>query len=1023
MKRPPWLLSVIGIWLWDVEACSSLTSKGCSSCISSDTTKCLWTGTSCEDKCGEIAPCYNDAGFCSLRGKTDACSKAHSCIDCVDVGCFWNGHNCSTTCYDRESCLSGRFECAYADNNHGAHQNHPLPTVDMGFIFVLTSLAMGVFFHFLSKVIVTPPYTVSMFLLGASLQVFYLVLPSEGPMGQTLDYIRDLHPHVVLVPLLPPLIWESAFDVDWHVFKRVLPSCLMLAVPGVLLNLMGVSSVLMFMFPYNWAWMNALVLGIILAATDPVAVVATLQDLSAPPRLSTIIEGESLLNDGTAFVLFIIFVTMPDDPLTDQIAKGCQLALVAPIFGYIAARFFSLMISHIDNPLIEITISVVGFYGTFLFGEIMLGTSGVLSLVVFGVYFAYRGKFSFSIGTLHKAERVYEFLGFSANTIIFSLSGVVVFHVDDTNRHIISDPASWGLLIALYFICHAVRFLSILIMWPCLSRMGYGLAFKEIVMMTFSGLRGAIGLTLVLLIALYSKGIDRPDQKLIEFYVSGIVLLTLVVNGTFAPLVYRKLAIYPKDPHRPSLLKKAVSIVKTHCDNFETKVLREHWFFEDTCWSCVGKLTPNLDDCSVSGGKLHLKHDFPSLRKVFGDYHREKCLYERREERLSTGNLKALLVEEKNASEGAEDCDTHGISYDDEEFAWKPSNKITEKMKTQGLNHNLKVEEVNPDGNDGPESLDVIADEKIALNMSLHTDTQTEVKTKKRNLFQSIAKTFGGDQSVVMESTSLTLAYLSAVKAAYARDIENGMLSADAALVLAEANDRGSELWTLPGQQNATMADALEKEFEELELELEIGAKFKRLHCRDSIQRWWVFRDASVAMEAFTGYCMCHSSVADELLYHLQVNLEEACVIHFINKAKDRVLKLSKEYSDCAWITKACIAARLLCVNQTKKAEELYESGFLSLTDEEHLREMLYERIHDLNSFRSTWLLHAQMRHPGAARLKKALRSANAVKILKGNRGVISPKRRQVLPKSDEDDTPTNSADTARQRINKVEVV
>lgn len=115
-----------------------------------------------------------------------------------------------------------------------------------------------------------------------------------------------VEPELILFVLLPPLLFESAFGMDWEVFKKVSASSLILAGPGVVLSvaLTGLTTKAIFQ---DWDWSAAFMLGSILSATDPVAVVAVLHTLGAPKKLSHLIEGESLLNDGSAYVVFVIF--------------------------------------------------------------------------------------------------------------------------------------------------------------------------------------------------------------------------------------------------------------------------------------------------------------------------------------------------------------------------------------------------------------------------------------------------------------------------------------------------------------------------------------------------------------------------------------------------------------------------------------------------------------------------------------------------------------------------------------------
>jgi NhaP-type Na+/H+ or K+/H+ antiporter len=129
-----------------------------------------------------------------------------------------------------------------------------------------------------------------------------------GNLGESVLAWDQVHPHVILYGLLPPLLFESAFNMHYHVFERVATSSLLLAGPGVMLALGLTALLLKALFAsYHWSWAMLLMFSSILSATDPVAVVAVLHTLGAPEKLSVLIEGESLFNDGSAFVMFLIF--------------------------------------------------------------------------------------------------------------------------------------------------------------------------------------------------------------------------------------------------------------------------------------------------------------------------------------------------------------------------------------------------------------------------------------------------------------------------------------------------------------------------------------------------------------------------------------------------------------------------------------------------------------------------------------------------------------------------------------------
>lgn len=165
----------------------------------------------------------------------------------------------------------------------------------------------------------------------------------------------------------------------------------MYLVPGVLISALLTSQIGIHILPYGWNFSTSMTLGSILAATDPVAVVALLRDLGAPRPLSTIIEGESLLNDGVAFVLFQFFLReLRGEAQTtgDFFAAFFYKSLVAPICGYTAGQLISFLMGLLFNNTIAIVaLTAIGAFGCFFIVE-GIEASGVLAVVAFGAAIA-----------------------------------------------------------------------------------------------------------------------------------------------------------------------------------------------------------------------------------------------------------------------------------------------------------------------------------------------------------------------------------------------------------------------------------------------------------------------------------------------------------------------------------------------------------------------------------------------------------------------------------------------------------
>ncbi|KAA8529903.1 hypothetical protein F0562_034493 [Nyssa sinensis] len=155
------------------------------------------------------------------------------------------------------------------------------------------------------------PYTVALLILGIGLgSLEYGTNHQLGKIGDGIRLWANIDPNLLLAVFLPALLFESSFAMEVHQIKRCMVQMLLLAGPGVLISTFCLGFALKLTFPYDWSWKISLLLGGLLSATDPVAVVALLKELGASKKLSTIIEGESLMNDGTAIVVYQLFYQM-----------------------------------------------------------------------------------------------------------------------------------------------------------------------------------------------------------------------------------------------------------------------------------------------------------------------------------------------------------------------------------------------------------------------------------------------------------------------------------------------------------------------------------------------------------------------------------------------------------------------------------------------------------------------------------------------------------------------------------------
>lgn len=297
------------------------------------------------------------------------------------------------------------------------------------------------------------------------------------------------------------------------------------------------SAVMMtYVFGYtgDFTWEASLMFGSIVSATDPVAVVALLKELGASKRLATMIEGESLLNDGTAMVVFLVLIDLVEgNELTagEIIGMFVRLSAGGIVLGLLGGVVLAFILSRIHNDAVrEMNATIFISYLLFYVAEsTKLHVSGILAIVALGLYMTTSGKTKISSESMHTVHGIWGYVGFVAETVIFIVSGIIMGErasIPNTITYV-----DYLKLLGVYVGLHFIRFFTILLCWPLLKRIGYGMSFKQVILCSYAGLRGAVGLSLALMVS-QSPKVNRHIQDIVLLHVAGVALLTLLINAS-----------------------------------------------------------------------------------------------------------------------------------------------------------------------------------------------------------------------------------------------------------------------------------------------------------------------------------------------------------------------------------------------------------------------------------------------------------------------------------------------------------
>ena len=374
------------------------------------------------------------------------------------------------------------------------------------------------------------PYTVGLVLVGAALTV------SRVDLGQHLthDLIFDL--------ILPPLLFEAALALHWRELRRDALPILAFATLGSVIAMATIAAGMTTLL--HWPLESALVFGALIAATDPVAIIAMFKDNKIGGRLKLLVESESLLNDGAAAVLFGLALDWTRaagsesalfEPLVTLLRVVCGGVAIGAICGGLAIAFSGRTSDH----LIESTLTTLAAFGSFLLAE-QLHASGVLATVATGLIVGNLGVLAHEKSAFLSVKgrafvmSFWEFAAFFANSFVFLLIGV-----DSAESSFLSHGAH--VLLGAVAVVLVSRALTVYPLSLVFRPTRWAISLAEQHVLWWGGLRGALSLALAL--SLPSTLALRDEILAVTF---AVVAFSSVVQGLTMPLLLKRLGLLAK---------------------------------------------------------------------------------------------------------------------------------------------------------------------------------------------------------------------------------------------------------------------------------------------------------------------------------------------------------------------------------------------------------------------------------------------------------------------------------------------
>ncbi len=414
------------------------------------------------------------------------------------------------------------------------------------------------------------PYTIALVLAGLALGSMRGLLPESL---LSLHLSEDL----LMAVLLPALLFEAAFHINLTDFKANIRAILLLALPGVALVILlagGGLRVVLPWFDLPVSFVVACLIATMLAATDPVSVIALFKELGAPKRLALITEGESLLNDGVAVVVFTALAAVAG--LGQHAGHVDATWLVrfvlveiggGLLIGMACGALVSWILGLTQDHFVEITLTTVAAYGAFLLAD-KVHASGVLAVVAAGMTCGNIGaKHSMSPATRVAVVSFWEYVAFAVNSIVFLLIGLEI----ELSRLISVLPVAAVVFVMLV----ALRAGVICALTPLASRRegAFGPGWRWV--LTWGGLRGGISMVLALWLAQQSS---FAQGKAIRDLVFAVVLIILLVQGTTIGLLLKRfgLVFASEERDRSAMLRARMKAVKAALADLDRRYAEHH---------------------------------------------------------------------------------------------------------------------------------------------------------------------------------------------------------------------------------------------------------------------------------------------------------------------------------------------------------------------------------------------------------------------------------------------------------------
>jgi monovalent cation:H+ antiporter, CPA1 family len=448
-------------------------------------------------------------------------------------------------------------------------------------------------------------------------QIPYTLLLVIVGLGLALLDVRliEFSPGLILFIFLPPLLFEAAWHTKWSDMARNFVPIILYAVGGVIVSIAGVSLGLNQIagIPIQ----TALLIGACLAATDSASVIALFREVGAGKRLTVLMEGESLFNDGASVVAFSLILALVLESqkieVSSTIASFLLVTGIGIAIGGLIGFCIASLIQRLDSPWVELSLTLVAAYGTYLLVE-ELGGSGVIGVVTAGLILGNWGSHAEDApSTRLIMSEFWEFLAFFINSIVFLLIGDQIHYT-----RLLSNLGTALVAVGAVVLSRAIAIYGFGFLSNKLANAQMSLPQQTV--LWWGGLRGSVSIALAL-----SIPAGLPGQRQIVTIVSGVVMFTLLMQGlTTKPLLQQLGLLEDESLHQKYLefvaRRDALVQILNYLLQESDRPENEPSYYKRQIASVQDQLRAFQDDIE------RLREQYPQLEEFSAQQHQEKLL-------------------------------------------------------------------------------------------------------------------------------------------------------------------------------------------------------------------------------------------------------------------------------------------------------------------------------------------------------------------------------------------------------------